>query len=197
MSLKHGILGLLSLKPYTGYELSKEFSQAMKHIWHTKTTQVYVELNNMEQKGWLVSHRVIQDDRPNKKVYTITEEGRLEFLNWLANPKQDVEKALLLRNGFLLRVLFAGNTSTDSAIALLESFREVCLNLSTAHGKIYQMIDKDEPIDGEEHAFFYRLVVRYGEIMVKARLEWIEEAIETIKMHYNKNHEVDNGGDSN
>jgi DNA-binding PadR family transcriptional regulator len=43
MSLRHGLLGLLSLKPYTGYELNKEFEQAMKYIWQTKTTQIYIE----------------------------------------------------------------------------------------------------------------------------------------------------------
>jgi len=186
MSLKHGLLGLLSLGPYTGYDLSKEFSQTMKYIWNTKTTQVYVELNNMEQKGWLTGERVIQDDKPNKKVYAITEAGKSEFLNWLLEPENDVENAMVGRNAFLLRVLFAGNTSTDAAIALLESFRKVCLTLRSAHQGIRDAINQDAEMVGEEHTLFYNLVARHGEMMQKTRLEWIEEAIQTIKNHHNK-----------
>ncbi|MCL2202817.1 MAG: PadR family transcriptional regulator [Defluviitaleaceae bacterium] len=182
MSLKHGLLGLLSLKPYTGYDLNREFAQSLKYIWQTKTTQIYVELKNMEQRGWLVSEQVIQNDKPNKRVYTITEEGSAEFLNWLAMPDEDVKDALTARNAFLLRVLFAGNTSKEQAIKLLESFREVCVARSTAHKGIRDVIANDEAEEmPPQHICYYNLVARHGEMMNKTRLEWIEEAIQTIK----------------
>jgi len=181
MSLRHGLLGLLSLKHYTGYELNKEFEQAMKYIWQTKTTQIYVELNNMEQKGWLVSERVVQDDKPNKKIYTITKEGTAEFLNWLATPDADVSDALTAKNAFLLRVLFAGNTSKEQAIHLLESFRAVCLTRQVAQKGIRDMIAHDETQISTQHTLYFGLVARHGEMILKARLAWIEEAIQAIK----------------
>ncbi|MCL2364699.1 MAG: PadR family transcriptional regulator [Defluviitaleaceae bacterium] len=185
MSLKHGLLGLLSLSPQTGYELSKEFALTMKYIWHTKTTQIYTELNSMEQKGWLVSERVIQDDKPNKKIYTITEAGTAEFLNWLLEPGEDIENALAGRSAFLLRVLFSGNTSADAAIALMESFRETCLGLGNAHKGIRSAIDQDADEVGAEHTLYFNIVARHGEMILKTRLEWIEETIQTIKNHHN------------
>ena len=33
MSLKHAILGFLSLQPMTGYDLKKAFDQSVRHFW--------------------------------------------------------------------------------------------------------------------------------------------------------------------
>jgi DNA-binding PadR family transcriptional regulator len=181
MSLKHGLLGLLSLKPYTGYDLNREFTQSLKYIWQTKTTQIYVELKNMEQRGWLVSEQVIQNDKPNKRVYTITEEGTAEFLNWLAMPDDDVKDALTARNAFLLRVLFAGNASKEQNIKLLESFRDVCLARSTAQKGIRDVIAGEEGEYDPQHTTYYSLVALHGEMINKTRLEWIEKAINIIE----------------
>jgi DNA-binding PadR family transcriptional regulator len=135
----------------------------------------------MEQKGWLVSQRVVQDDKPNKKIYSITTEGTAEFLNWLAAPDADVSDALAAKNAFLLRVLFAGNTSKEQAIKLLESFREVCLARKVAQEGIRDMIARDEEKISAQHTLYFGLVARHGEMILKTRLEWIEEAIQTIK----------------
>jgi DNA-binding PadR family transcriptional regulator len=181
VSLRHGLLGLLSLKPYTGYELKKEFDQAMKYIWQAKTTLIYTELNNMEQKGWLVSERVVQDDKPNKKIYTITAEGTAEFLSWLAAPDDDVSDALTAKSAFFLRVLFAGNTSKAEAVKLLESFREVCLARRVAQRGIREAIARDEEEISAQHTLYFGLVARHGEMMLQTRLAWIEEALHAIK----------------
>ena len=77
MSLKHGLLGLVSSEgSMTGYELDKFFKNSLNYFWQAKTSQIYRELKAMEDLGWLTSERVIQEDKPNKKVYSITAEGK-------------------------------------------------------------------------------------------------------------------------
>jgi len=70
----------------------------------------------MEQRGWLVSEQVIQSDKPNKRVYTIKEEGTVEFPNWLAIPHDDVRDAFTTRNAFMLQVLFYGEHAPTAAL---------------------------------------------------------------------------------
>jgi len=180
MSLKHGLLGLLSLRPYTGYELNKEFEQAFKYIWQAKTTQIYTELDNMEQKGWLASERIIQDEKPNKRVYSITETGRAELLDWLSAPEADVNNALTQKNAFLLRVLLAGNTNKEQALKLLHSFREVCLARKDAQRGIRVSIAQDEPDYSQNITLYWNLVALHGEMMNQTRLDWLEKAINIV-----------------
>ena len=181
MSLKHGLLGLLSLSSYTGYELDKEFREAMKYIWQAKNSQIYNELDKMEQKGWLTSERIIQDDKPIKRLYSITESGRAELLAWLSAPEDDIDSALTQKSAFLLRVLLAGNTNKDAALKLLRSFREVCLLRKTAQQGIRTAIARDESDYSNEITLYWNLVALHGEITLQARLDWIEKAINTVE----------------
>jgi len=44
---------------------------------------------------------VIQSDRPNKKIFSITETGKKEFMNWLAEGAG--EEATQLKSSFLMK----------------------------------------------------------------------------------------------
>ena len=127
MPLKHGLLGLLNYGGMTGYELDKAFNASLGFFWQGQMSQIYRELNAMERSGWLTSERVIQDERPNKKVYRITDSGKTELQNWLAAPEADISDAMRIRSAFLMRVFFAGETDVEQAVKLLAAFRDECL----------------------------------------------------------------------
>jgi len=181
VSLKHGLLGLLILEPYTGYELDKEFRETMKYIWQAKNSQIYNELGKMEQNGWLTSERIIQEDKPIKRVYSITESGKAELLYWLSAPEDDVNNALTQKSAFLLRVLLAGNTNKDAALKLLRSFREVCLARKTEQEGIRAAIARDEPDYDHEITLYWNLVALHGETVLQARIDWVEKAISIVE----------------
>ena len=181
MSLKHGLLGLLILESHTGYELDKEFKETMKYIWQAKNSQIYNELDKMEQKGWLTSERIIQEDKPIKRVYSITASGKAELLDWLCAPEDDVNSALTQKNAFLLRVLLAGNTNKDAALKLLHSFRDVCLARKTEQEGIKMAIARDEPDYDHTITMYWNLVALHGEIILQARLDWVENAINIVE----------------
>ena len=76
MALKHGILGLLNYGDMTGYDLMKTFEKSLYYFWHVKTSQIYLELDNMAKSGLVVFRKEIQKNRPNKNVFMITEKGK-------------------------------------------------------------------------------------------------------------------------
>jgi PadR family transcriptional regulator AphA len=62
--------------------------------------------------------KVPQDDRPDRKVYSITDAGRTELMKWLAGPPPLGEA----RSAPLIQIFFAGQLSDDEILAKVESF---------------------------------------------------------------------------
>lgn len=58
MSLRYALLALLSSREMTGYDVSKQFSQSVAHVWHAPDSQIYPELRRMEQDGLLEAETV-------------------------------------------------------------------------------------------------------------------------------------------
>jgi len=181
MSLKYGLLGTINWKSMTGYELDREFKESLQYIWHATTSQIYSELGKMEQDGWLISERVVQDEKPNRRVYSITEKGRAELLEWLSAPEINPKGDIIAKNAFLLKVLFAGYTSKESSLKLLHSFREIYLAAKTAKASVREAIARDETDTDQEVTMYWKLVALHGEIIHEARLKWVEQAIKIVE----------------
>ena len=67
--------------------------------------------------------RVDQETRPAKKVFNITDEGRLVFLEWVRAPVMNVRD---IRLEFLAKLHFAGFDSTTAVADLIASQLSVC-----------------------------------------------------------------------
>jgi PadR family transcriptional regulator AphA len=51
MSLRYALLALLRVGPLSGYDLQKQFSLSVGHVWHAPDSQIYPELRKMEAAG--------------------------------------------------------------------------------------------------------------------------------------------------
>jgi PadR family transcriptional regulator, regulatory protein AphA len=88
MSIRHAILGFLSWKPFTGYELKKIFADALSFHWSGNNNQIYGSLVELHKDG-AVSIEVQQQEKfPAKKLYTITDAGRAELRAWLLSEPE-------------------------------------------------------------------------------------------------------------
>ncbi|MGE5576976.1 MAG: PadR family transcriptional regulator, partial [Syntrophothermus sp.] len=63
MSLPYAILGFLSYRPMTGYDLGNFFKQSVAHFWHAELSQIYRELGKLEEKGLVKSEIQPQESR--------------------------------------------------------------------------------------------------------------------------------------
>lgn len=182
MSLKHGLLGLLNYGSMTGYELDKAFKASLSFFWQAKTSQIYRELDTMEQRGWLISKRIMQTEKPNKRVYTITDSGKEELLNWLSLPESDVADAMCIKSAFLMRIFFAGETSIEQSLEMLRKYRQKCLEskeaLKAAHvaSSEYGVI-----VDDDQKSKFWDISILYGESFYNASIEWANKAIAILE----------------
>lgn len=181
MSLKHGLLGLLNYGPMTGYDLDKAFKVSLNFFWQAQTSQIYRELKAMEKTSWLTSEIEIQTDKPNKKLYFITDIGKEELLNWLAADNLDEE--FKVRSGFLLKLFFSGERSTAENIAMLKTFRSECAKgldeLAYTDGSIEQY---GGTIDGhkDNKTVYWSLTARFGKAYMKMCIDFADEAIKVL-----------------
>lgn len=95
-TLKYALLGMLAQQDMTGYELTKLFEGALSEFWSIKQSQIYPELKRLTQEGHVTYRVEIAGQMMEKKLYSITEAGREDFLRWLAQsqplpptPKED------------------------------------------------------------------------------------------------------------
>jgi len=84
--LAYAILGLLSREALSGYDLTGRMRARVGFFWEARHSQIYPELARLEEQG-LVTHRVVeQRDRPDKKIYEITEAGLDALKEWVTEP---------------------------------------------------------------------------------------------------------------
>ena len=94
MSLNHAILGFLRYGPQTGYDLKKVFDVSVRHFWPAQQSQIYQSLGKLTEDGLIECEVVPQTDRPNRKLFHITQEGQAELLRWLQSLKLRSQYAL-------------------------------------------------------------------------------------------------------
>lgn len=85
-TLKMSILGLLSIRPMSGYEVRKHFLRALSPYWAAPITQIYPTLRTLQRAGLITGRTIIQEGRPNKRVFSLSRQGRRELNRWLAAP---------------------------------------------------------------------------------------------------------------
>lgn len=182
MSLKHGILGLLNAGPMTGYELDRSFKRSLSHFWQAQTSQIYRELSLMEDKGWLKSEQVVQTDKPNKRVYSLTTTGERELQRWLSESETDVAKAVTVRSAFLMRVFLSSEMPKAEVLAMLQDFKEACLKTLASFAEDRKTINHYGAEEAHENRVkYWELTVSYGESQCRAALDWVEQASLMLK----------------
>lgn len=128
MSLRHAILGLLDIRPMSGYELKKVIDDSVGHFWTADQSQIYRTLASLVDDDLAARRTVVQDDRPNLHVHTVTDSGLAELDRWLASPMQSSPT----REPFLARLFFADRLSVDDVRELLDARRQEANRLLAA-----------------------------------------------------------------
>ena len=116
-SLEYVALGLLMCGPKHGYGLYQDFSRAFDLIWNAEQAKFYVVLAALEDKGYVQVTTELQEKRPARKVYHITDTGRSAFLNWLRQP---VTSMRAVRVEFIAKLRFYSLLRLEGADDLID-----------------------------------------------------------------------------
>lgn len=178
MSLEHAILGFLNYHPYSGYDLKKIFDTSIRHFWPADQSQIYRTLARLEENGLAEMERIPQEDRPDRKVYHITETGRAELLRWISGPPPLGEP----RSAPLIQVFFSGQLSDEEILAKFEGYAAIMRAILSQYDQVPAQIGPfQQEIPSPREHFFWMLTLENGLANLRANLQWAESVIERIK----------------
>ncbi len=182
MNLQYAILGILTYFPLNGYLLGKILDKAINSFWNASLSQIYRELGVLEKKGYVSSTIQEQDDRPDKRVYSITPEGQRAFDAWLVQFPESLSTPR--RDEFALRIFFGGKLSRAQLKKQFERFLEERQAFAQA------MVDNKKKITeiiaafktpGENEEIGMRFIARRAQLSNQALIQWAEECLAELE----------------
>ena len=179
MSLEHAALALIRLAPCSGYDLKKTLDESVAHFWTTTQSHVYAALERLHERGLIESERIDQEDRPARKVYSVTTAGVEELKRWLASPIP-LEP---MRLQWLVQLFFAYELSNEELRSLLEArARNIRARLEINHVEIPKAIARNHERVGDDRArALWEASVDYGSAIREAELRWIERFLARLE----------------
>jgi len=175
MLIGHAILGLLSVKPLTGYDIKKIMRESPFLYWSGNNNQVYRALMQLRDEGCVVGEVLYADDAPTKKRYTITKSGRSE----LRRLSLELPEAPDVRKGFLVQLAFCEGLSKAELEALLDRYEEQVRGALFIHergAKAGFFADAPTPMQAE----IWKLVHENVRGDYARELDWIERVREDV-----------------
>ena len=167
MSIKFALLGILAEKDMHGYELKSRFDEKVGEFWSLNFGQIYSTLDRLEKEGLVCHDREIQERRPDRKVFSITQEGRVELLTWLSTP---VSKVRALRDEFFIKLVFLDKNSPGPILELIERQKALYLKQMSQHTR-RKLALKKEGADLE--TLTTELLLDAGLFHAEADIKWL------------------------
>lgn len=162
-------LGFLKSSPKTGYRM-QEIAGKMALDFNISMNQVYPALRKLEEKALVKKETVIQTGRPNKNVYSITDEGQEYFSRRLTAPHEPFDFVL----DFLVRVLFFRYLSEEQVANEFE--KEIC----SLQEQIDDIIERGKKVN-EKADKYGKICYRTALHLLRSLRDFYAEELECIK----------------
>lgn len=174
-TLDYTLLAGLAQEPQSGYDLTKWLATVASHFWPVGHSSVYPALAALEAAGLVWHEATPSEQGPERKVYSLTLDGRAELLAWTDSPPG----AAQVRDEQLVRALCYGYLAPEHARARLMAVRRE----HEERLRHYEALERQ--IGGERRAgqpedratLGKRLVVRRGILNEEGYIRWCDEAI--------------------
>jgi PadR family transcriptional regulator, regulatory protein AphA len=180
MSIEYAILGLLSLRSLSGYDIKKIFSGTAGLYYSDNNNQIYRTLVNLHQEEMLMRSIVHQEDHPSRKVYTITEKGIKKLKQWvLLAPELPQWK-----HSFIIQLAWADQLQPEELDSLLSQYEdEILMQLLICRKQKEQ---KDIKTSSENYinislartkreAYLWSMIQEKWILYFKTKLNWIQK----------------------
>jgi DNA-binding PadR family transcriptional regulator len=178
MSIDFAILGFLNYHPYSGYDLKKVFDTSVAHFWSADQSQIYRTLNRLTNQGFVNMQKIEQDDRPDRKVYHITENGRKALIDWLAGPPPYSG----MHSGPMVQVFFMGQLPDQEILRQFEGYAAIMRMVLAQYDQVPEKVEEVYSNNqSPRERFFWLLTLDNGLRNMHANLAWAETAIQRIK----------------
>lgn len=167
IGIEYALLGFVYERPIHGYELYQQLSApaGLWQVWRLKQSHLYALLARLVEQGYLTATVQVQETRPSRKVYTLSDEGRAAFWRWLHDP---VAHGRQMRFEFLAKLYWAQRQAPEVALVLIDKQHEACQSWLAA-----LRLDTDAE-SGEQGLHYFPYVVQQFRVsQVESFLLWL------------------------
>lgn len=175
---KFAILGCLSMKPMSGYDVKKHIGSGMSNFWQENLGHIYPVLKKLELEGLVTKEVIVQEGRPSKNLYRTTRAGLDDLRQWLDLQ----EETRYIRDEFLLKILFGALVPTARSIERIDG-QQARAEETLAHFLNHQEMlkkslreVKDETGEVDKVSTFLLLTLRQGVMMARLIRDWSNDA---------------------
>jgi DNA-binding PadR family transcriptional regulator len=168
MDVRTICLGILSRGDATGYEIKKLFDDdGYQHFVEASFGSIYPALGRLTEEGLVSVREELQEKRPDRKVYSITDKGRAAFLSALMKPLPEDRH----RSPFVFAMLFSHLLPQPRVVEMLDTYIE------KSEATLAQMMEPKATAqtDGEQ------FVIGYGKAVYTAMLKFLRNYRARIK----------------
>ncbi len=171
----YAVLALLDLKPWTGYELTRQAQRSLRYAWPKSERLLYSEPKKLVELGYATTYKDEAGSR-SRNVYEITEEGRDALGEWTSSrtqpPRFEIEA--------LLRLLFADHGTLEDLFGALDEFEA---DIGEHHDAIVELmasyLNDEHPFPERTHLSV--LFATFQIEMFKSIEQWIDFARDEIR----------------
>ncbi|GAA0271203.1 PadR family transcriptional regulator [Cryptosporangium japonicum] len=166
----YALLGLLALRPWTAYDLTRQAKRSMRLFWPRSEAHIYGEVKRLVGWGYATAATERSGNR-ERTSYAITPSGRDALRSWLATPPAGPQ----LEIEGLLRLLLADQGDRADALRAVRATREA---VATSYGiGVEQMrayVDGEGPFPDRVH--LVALLARFYADFAETMLDWCDAA---------------------
>lgn len=172
---RYTVLGTLTLRPMTGYDIKKFIQGSIANFWHESYGQIYPTLKLLAAEGLVTREVHEQEGKPDRYVYSITDAGRSELQEWLVEPAEPQVPRIEL----LLKLFFGPEISAEANLRHIERYREDLRRGLTMNDAITRKLKQERA--GAPGLPFWLLGLRWGVLVQEALLQWCDEAEDVLR----------------
>lgn len=163
------LLALLAKEPAHGYDLKNQMEHIFGEAYPSPNVgQIYVTLQRLERDGLVRSQDVVQSDRPNKRVYELTQAGRDALAAWIDEPSEGPR----IRDDFFMKLALAPLSGAADRMSLINQQRRHYLKLMQGLSALNAGLPAGQPIP--------RLLIEGAMLHLQADLDWLERCQEEL-----------------
>jgi DNA-binding PadR family transcriptional regulator len=176
MKTRFAVMGLLSIRPMSGYDLKQVIEASTRNFWNESYGQIYPVLRELTASGLTVREDQPKDGGRERHVYSLTEQGRDELRHWLSSPVERQQ----VRNELLLKLFFGAEVPVEVSIEHVERFRARQERALQRYEEAEAMMNLREKPD-DRNRKHWMITLSYGRHQAEAAIAWSDEALTQLR----------------
>ncbi len=171
------ILGLLLLHSRTIYQLRERISQGLNLMYSSSMGSIQAAVKKLLSYEYICFEEVVENGK-YKKVYSITESGKLYFFKWINSPFEIQN----IRNPELAKIYFMGFSDKKIREANIEEYLLYLTEQYSVLNIICEEANSINPPEEQKDIFSYQFAAaRYGRDFMKFNVEWYKNFLNEIR----------------